>query len=119
MADDTLKDSKPIRPPSTPMKTFAATVAVSGRAQRIVFDAQDDTAALRIATACNAALVGECESPAALPEAYNEKDARRLLGGVSSKTLWRWCALGYLERLPKTRRVLITRQSIEARKWAA
>ena len=56
---------------------------------------------------------------ASTTKAYNAKDACRLLGGVSQKTLWRWCALRYLERVPNTRKVLITRQSIEARKWAA
>lgn len=47
------------------------------------------------------------------PFAYDEKTARRLLGGVSTTTLWRWVHQGYLARLPGTKRVLITRESVE------
>lgn len=100
------------------MKTFAAIVPVAGKARRIVFDACDAADAARVCESANAALVGEAEAPAALPEAYEQKEARRLLGGISRSTLYRELALGLVERLPETRRLLVTRDSIERRKLA-
>jgi hypothetical protein len=54
--------------------------------------------------------------PAPLPEAYPLSVAQKLLGGVSRSTIYRDLFNGRLERLPHTRRVLITRRSIEARR---
>lgn len=51
-----------------------------------------------------------------LPESYELDKARELLGGISRSTVYREIHNGLLERVPNTRRVLITRESIEKRK---
>ena len=70
-----------------------------------------------VAASCNAGLQGEAftpnPAPADLPFAYDQRKARELLGGISRATLYNWLAVGRLERVPDTRRVLITRQSLE------
>lgn len=50
-----------------------------------------------------------------LPESYELPDAQKLLGNVSRSTIYREVHRGLLDRVPHTRRVLITRESIERR----
>lgn len=50
-----------------------------------------------------------------IPEAYDLPEAQKLLGGVSRSTIYRDVHKGLLNRVPGTRRVLITRKSIAAR----
>lgn len=59
-------------------------------------------------------------TPQATPqvEHYPLATACQLLGGVSRSTIYRELHMGLLERVPHTRRVLITRDSIERRKSA-
>ena len=47
------------------------------------------------------------------PEAYDVTKACRILGDISRTTLYRLLIRGKLERLPATRKVLVTRRSIE------
>lgn len=52
--------------------------------------------------------------------AYNEREARILLGGISRSTLHRELEDGKLKRVPGTTRLLVTHASIEARgNWTA
>lgn len=93
---------------------YAAVIPVKGELHRIYFDASDVEEARQVAIACHAGLEGEArrpESPA--PVAFDMKEARSLLGGVSRATVYNWLAEGRLERVPGTRKVLITRSSIE------
>lgn len=93
---------------------FSALVPVRGKLRRIVFEAEDESDALCVAEAARAGLEGPALKPG-IPEplAYPIKEACRLLGGVSRATIYNWLALGELERLPGTARVLITRRSLE------
>lgn len=83
------------------------------------FEAEDAERARAFAARCGAGLYDEAGSPgspeALRPEAYDEKTARLLLGGISRTTLYRELALRRLDRVPGTRRVLVTRASIERR----
>lgn len=85
----------------------------------MTFEAEDADEAREIAEAWGIGVEGETREVATVaapvPEAFNEKTARQMLGGISRATLWREMALGRLERVPNTRRVLITRASIERR----
>ena len=57
-----------------------------------------------------AGVPGEYSLPA--PVSVDEKTARQMLGGLSSSTLQRELLQGNLDRVPGTRRLLITRQSL-------
>lgn len=99
------------------MPRWCAIVPVQGELCRIFYDAPDNAQARLIAAACNAGLEGEAHTPnpapAEAPHAYGLQKARELLGGVSRATVYNWLAVGRLERVPETRRVLITRSSLE------
>ena len=113
------------------MREFAAMVPVGGRLVEIRFDALDERDALNIAIACGAGLISSEEQPNAStptavrrhyvrgdnralePVAFDITRAREILGGISRATVYSWLALGRLERVPGTRRVLITRSSLE------
>lgn len=101
------------------MKTWSAFYVEQGQLRRLWFEAEDEAKARSFAVRCGAGLEGESAQPhaepAPLPEAYDEKTARRLLGGLSRTTLWKEIRTGRLDRVPNTRRVLVTRQSIERR----
>ena len=47
------------------------------------------------------------------PLAYDLKEAQKLLGGLGRTSVFRWIKMGRLERIGGTRRVLITRKSVE------
>ena len=93
---------------------YSAITPVSGEIRRIFFEAADIEEARRIAAGCNAGLEGEAKRPEVpVPVAFNLREARALLGGISRATVYNWVAVGKLDRVPGTRKVLITRKSIE------
>lgn len=88
------------------------------------FEAPDESEAKAFAVQVGAGFEGPAIRPEVNgeppPAAYNEDTARRLLGGISKSTLYREIQDGKLQRVPGTRRILITRTSIEARQqWRA
>jgi uncharacterized protein with von Willebrand factor type A (vWA) domain len=98
--------------------TYSAVYPVSGSLRRMFFEAENEQEARDFAAKCGAGLEGPATHvadwlPAEAPENYDEKTARRLLGGVSRSTLYRELALGKLERVPGLRKVLVTRRSLE------
>lgn len=95
------------------MPHYLASVPVKGRLRRIWFDAEDEEDARVVAQHCHAGLEGPGERPKAEQVAYGLKEARELLGGVSRATIYNWVAIGRLERVPQTRRLLLTRESLE------
>jgi len=103
----------------TGVKTFSAIRPANGRLRRLWLEAADETEAHEFCLHIGAGLEGEAQRPesvaAALPEAYDGKTARRLLGGISRSSLYKELILGNLERVAGTRRVLITRESLERR----
>jgi hypothetical protein len=98
---------------------YSAVIPVDGELRRIFFDAADVDDARRTAIACNAGLEGEARRSEPARIAYSLQEARELLGGVSRATVYNWVALGRLERVPNTRRLLVTRQSLERAARAA
>lgn len=93
---------------------FAAVIPFRGELRRVYFDAADAEEARGIAMACNAGLEGPAQRPEVpAPVAFSLNEARELLGGVSRATIYNWVALGRLERVAGTRRLLLTRESIE------
>lgn len=108
----------PNDPPSSALKSYTAVYTLNGTLRRLHFEAVSDSEAQRVCATWGAGLEGPASFPRnaiadAMPVAYNEKTARKLLGGISQATLYRWLAIGKVERVPDTRRILITRSSIE------
>lgn len=104
----------------TALKKFSGIYVMAGEIRRIVYEAIDITEAKHLALKWGVGVEGEAVtfengSPPPLPEAYDEKTARYLLGGISRTTLYAELATGRLQRVSGTRRVLITRRSIERR----
>lgn len=101
------------------LRSFAGLFIKDARTRRVVIEAESLEEATEIAKGWNVGIteevVGEIAPDNVLPEAYDEKTARRLLGGISRSTLYAWLVTGELERVPDTRRVLVTRSSIERR----
>lgn len=101
------------------MTLYTGVYVRDGRVHRMTFEAETDSAAQELAKQWGVGLDGRAEVPELKslppPEAYDEKTARQLLGGISRTTLFMELKQGYLERLPGTRRLLITRRSIEKR----
>jgi hypothetical protein len=102
------------------LRKFSGIYVAAGEIRRVVYEARDITEARELAGKWGVGLEGEaaafpCDTPAPLPEAYDEKTARYLLGGISRTTLYAELATGRLQRLSGTRRVLVTRRSIERR----
>ncbi len=92
---------------------YSAAIPVAGELRRIWFDAVDEDDARRVALACNAGLEGAAMRPEPSRVAFNLQEARELLGGVSRATIYNWVAVGRLERVANTRRLLVTRESLE------
>jgi hypothetical protein len=94
----------------------------NGRVRRVRFEAENEQEAISLAKAWNIGLQGPAQDlevrPAPLPEAYPLSVAQKLLGGISRSSIYRDLHAGRLERMPHTRRVMITRRSIEARRTA-
>ncbi len=104
----------------TGLRKFSGIYVADGEIRRVILEARDITEARQLAAKWGIGIEGEAigfsgECPPPLPEAYNEKTARYLLGGISRTTLYAELATGRLKRLAGTRRVLVTRQSIERR----
>lgn len=102
------------------LKKFSGIYVAAGEIRRVVYEAKDLAEARQLAAKWGVGIEGEAatfpgESSPPLPEAYDEKTARYLLGGISRTTLYAELATGRLKRIAGTRRVLVTRQSIERR----
>lgn len=107
------------------MTRFAGVYVKDGAARSIHFEATSFEEAKQIAQLWGVGVSGEvpastsaCVAHVAMPEAYDEVSAGRMLSGnpakpLSRSSLYRLVAVGKLDRLPGTRRFLITRQSIE------
>lgn len=99
------------------MKTFTGLYIVGGAVRRLTLEAESMEEARSIAAGWGVGIDGEADSracsPPPIPEAYAEKEARRLLGEVSRTTLYRMLIRGDVERISGTRKVLVTRASIE------
>jgi len=102
------------------LKKFSGIYITAGEIRRVVYEARDLAEARELAAKWGVGIEGEAvafpsDSPSPLPEAYDEKTARYLLGGISRTTLYAELATGRLQRMSGTRRVLVTRRSIERR----
>jgi hypothetical protein len=101
------------------LKSYSAVFAVNGGMRRVHFDAADEAEAQATCERWGAGLEAEAQRPeiqqSPLPEAYDSATARRLLGGISRTSLYKELVLGHLDRVSGTRRVLITRSSLERR----
>jgi hypothetical protein len=99
------------------MKRFSAVYIANGSARHMTFEAEDLNDAQQQAAKWGAGVEGETGDTApattALPEAYDLPTTRRLLGNVSERTIYRWLVTGELQRIPESRRVLVTRRSLE------
>lgn len=98
------------------MKTFNGIYIIGGSVRRMTIEAETLDEAKTIAGPWGVGIEGEGGSiagPPPIPEAYNEADARDLLGKISRTSLYRMLVRGDVERLPGTRKVLVTRLSIE------
>jgi hypothetical protein len=101
------------------VRIFSAIRASNGCILRLWLEAINETDAREFCVRIGAGLEGESLAPESkqepLAEAYDAKTARRLLGGISRSSLYKELILGNLERVTGTRRVLITRESLERR----
>lgn len=95
------------------MPQYSALIPVAGELRRVWFDASDEDDARSVAVACNAGLEGPAKRSEPSRVAFSLQEARELLGGVSRATVYNWIAVGRLERVPNTRRLLVTRESLE------
>lgn len=97
------------------MKTFSGLYVVGGTIRRITIEAENLDEARELASKWGVGIEGETNAlaPQLIPEAYDEEDARFLLGKISRTTLYRMLVRGDVDRLPGVRNVLVTRKSIE------
>jgi len=102
------------------MKRFQAIYLMQASIRKITFEALNLDEAQRLATLWGFGLEGEATeeraSDARRPlaaEAFDVSSACKVLGDISRTTLYRLLLRGQLERLPATRKVLVTRRSIE------
>lgn len=104
------------------LKRYRAVYLAAACIRRVTFEAACLEEAQRLATGWGFGLEGETEEEpctvavphkSALPEAYGVEDACRVMGGISRTTLYRLLVRRKLERVPATRKVLVTRRSIE------
>lgn len=101
------------------LPTYAAVRVVSGSIRRLWFEATGEPEAREFCASVNAGYEGPADRPEnnePLPNSYPEDVARRLLGGISRSSLYRMVIRGDVDREPGTRRLLITRTSIERRR---
>ncbi len=104
------------------MQTYSAICVDQGTIRRVWFEAADADTARAFCLRKDLGLEGPAtpvarmtpanEEPQPEPETYDAKTACRILG-VSLATLYRWLDDGRLRRVGGTRRMLVTRQSIE------
>ena len=106
----------------TNLQTYSAVFIVEGTTRKMTYEARDLAEAKALASKWGAGVMGEVAAPgevaAILPQAYPWREAARQLGGVSRSQIYNWLSLGRLQRLPSTRRVLITRESVEKMRLA-
>ncbi|HTH46789.1 MAG TPA: hypothetical protein VMB21_04710 [Candidatus Limnocylindria bacterium] len=102
------------------MNRFEAIYLIDGSIRRIAFEAENTEEAQRLAAKLGFGLIGDAHEESILPQeqpvdpkAYDSTNARRLLGGISRTSLYRLLARGKLDRLPDTRKILVTRASID------
>lgn len=100
------------------MTRYAGVYVQDGIVRNVEFEASSFEEAKSIAQRWGVGISGDAQlacNTAVLPppEAYDEESASKMLGGVSRSSLYRMVAVGKLDRLPGTRRFLITRESIE------
>lgn len=98
--------------------TYSAVRVVAGSIRRLWIEAASEAEARAFCASADAGYEGPADRPRnadPVPEAYDEKTARRLLGGVSRTSLYKMVVLGEINRVQGTRRLLITRSSIERR----
>jgi hypothetical protein len=101
------------------MISYQAIFVTNGMIRRVTFEAMNQEEAQQLAALWGCGLEGEAKQPSkmpiapTLPEAYEEPVARQLLGNISRTTLYRLLVRGKLERVKDTRKVLVTRRSIE------
>lgn len=103
------------------MMRFSAIYITGGSVHRMTFEAPDIEAAKAQAEKWGVGVEGEVQDTGpvrpALPEAFNLQDTCHMLGGIGRTLVYQMVNDGRLERVPRVRRLLITRRSIE--KWAA
>lgn len=105
---------------SGPMRKYSAIYVDAGMIRKVTFEAENLEEARRLATQWGFGLEGEAQPEIGCPEekvvhpdAFNSKDSRRKLGDISRTMLYRLLARKILCRLPGTRKILVTRASIE------
>ncbi len=106
---------------SAPIKMFQAIHVAEGSIRPLSFEAVDLEDARKFAATLGFGLIGEAPVVAnqsnivafERPDAFDVPQARHKLGGISRSTLYRLLKRGKLSRLTDTRKVLITRRSIE------
>jgi hypothetical protein len=101
------------------LPTFLALRIDAGKIRRVWFEADGAEPAQEICLRFGLGFAGPANPPRdpaqQIPEAYDIKAAGRLMGGVGRTTIYKELVLGNLERVAGTRRVLITRKSLERR----
>jgi hypothetical protein len=100
------------------MKTFAGIFIANGDIRRLTFQAPDEREAKTLALKWGIGLEGEVSPvasppPVEVPFAFDIPTSMHLLGNVSRSSIYRWVATNELKRVPDTRKVLITRASME------
>ena len=101
-------------------RRYRAVYVAASTIRKVTFEACSLDEAQRLATVWGFGLEGEVvgegddtQGQAVGPEAFDVTKACRILGDISRTTLYRLLLRGKLERLPATRKVLVTRRSIE------
>ena len=104
--------------PSPELKIWGAICIHDGETRRLIVEAANEAEARAMCLQLGVGFDGPASRGVApsppMPEAYDQGTARRLLGGISRTSLYKELILGTLKRVPGTRRVLVTRSSIEA-----
>ncbi len=95
---------------------YVGVAVVAGEIRRLWFQARSEVDARETCRLLDIGYEGPAVAPATsqlLPVALDEKAAKQALGGVSRATLYRMLVRGDITRLPGSRRLLVTRSSIE------
>ena len=102
------------------LRRYRAIYLAESSIRQVTFEALCLDEARRLAAAWGFGLEGEVvgegddtQGQTVGPEAFDVTKACRILGDISRTTLYRLLIRGKLERLPATRKVLVTRRSIE------
>jgi hypothetical protein len=103
---------------TAPLKWYSGVRVLCGEVRQVRFEAANLDEARTLSAGCTMGLLGEIHEETfvrpVLQEAFNEKETRQKLGGISRSTLYRLLAKGFLHRCPGTRLLRITSKSIEA-----